>query len=90
VLGAHCLPQRNCRGLLVVRVDKLLGYWERAELAVPSEDFVILGMKKLYLWEGGARMYRRELKMRWHGRGGQGRDGQVGAKGHGVSGGHRI
>ena len=41
----HRLARRHrCRGLLLVRVEKLLGNLERAELAVPSEDFVILGV----------------------------------------------
>ena len=38
------LPQRfrrYCRSLLV-RVEKLLGDFERAEFRVPSEDFVVL------------------------------------------------
>ena len=37
----HCL-QRHCRRSLLVRIEKLLWDLERAELLVPSEDFVIL------------------------------------------------
>ena len=34
--------QRYCRRNLLVRVEKLLGDFERAEFRVPSEDFVVL------------------------------------------------
>eukprot|EP00964_Phaeocystis_antarctica_P099572 scaffold65421_cov56-Phaeocystis_antarctica.AAC.1 len=47
--GAHACParlphrlRRHCRRSLLVRVEKLLGDLERAELIVPSEDFVVL------------------------------------------------
>ena len=44
----HRLRRRHCWGPLV-RVEKLLGDLERAELAVPSEDFVVLGMTESVL-----------------------------------------
>ena len=37
----HRLQRYCCRGLLV-RVEKLLGDFERAEFRVVSEDFVVL------------------------------------------------
>eukprot|EP00964_Phaeocystis_antarctica_P004193 scaffold2265_cov62-Phaeocystis_antarctica.AAC.3 len=47
--GAHACPARlphrlwrHSRRSLLVRVEKLLGDFERAELIVPSEYFVVL------------------------------------------------
>ena len=37
--------QRHCRRSLLVRVEKLLGDLKRAELLVPSEDFVVLQLE---------------------------------------------
>ena len=68
----HRLVRRHrCRALLV-RVEKLLGDFKRAELIVPSEDFVVLYFEgdvglcpeSCCMSEGGALMYKRELEMR--------------------------
>ena len=40
----HRLLRRHCCWGLLVRIEKLLGDLERAELAVPSEDSVVLGV----------------------------------------------
>ena len=85
----HRLVRRQRCWVLLVRVEKLLRDLERAELAVPSEDSVVLGMIEAPRYdrscvsgmEGDASTSKRELDMRWDGRGlDVGRYGQGGAR----------
>ena len=77
----HRLLRHHCCCGLLVCVEKLLRDLERAKLAVPSEDFMVLGMIEAVSpgMEGDASTYRRELEMRWDGRGLEGGGRGVGA-----------
>ena len=94
--AVHLLFRRNCCRGLLVRVEKLLGDLKRAELAVPSEDSVVLGMdiSQAYFQSRAVYLGWKNIHIvvwagaqnapEWAGaRGGPGQDGAERPQGHG-------